>query len=124
MANPTSPVQALSVLPIYIRDYTTRTLYIHCTTAKQLKAAMQVSAERGLTASWSCTPNGTLLVTVRDDHPLSPGTPVRLPDGTVAYATPDRRVGSQWNGEYRVRQGDRVDLGWRRWQLETIGGGS
>lgn len=51
---------------------------------------------------------------------LRPGTRVRLPDGSIAYATPDRRVGYKWDGTYRTRQGERVDLGWRREQLEVL----
>ena len=58
--------------------------------------------------------------------PLRPGTLVRLPDRTLAHASPDRRVGSTWDGTYRTGQEDpvtggwRVDIGWRREQLEVV----
>ena len=58
--------------------------------------------------------------------PLRPGTLVRLPGGALAYASPDRRVGSTWDGTYRTGQrnpvtgGWRVDIGWQREQLEVV----
>lgn len=51
---------------------------------------------------------------------LTPGTRVRLPDGTIAFATPDRRIGYPWDGTYRTRQANRVDEGWHRNQLEVF----
>lgn len=54
----------------------------------------------------------------RTEQALRPGTRVRLPDGSIAYATPDRRVGYTWDGTYRTRQTiggvDRIDYGWQR----------
>lgn len=58
--------------------------------------------------------------------PLRPGTKVRLDDGSIAHATPDRRVGFEWDGTYRTIQGNpttgglRYDTGWRRDQLEVV----
>lgn len=58
--------------------------------------------------------------------PLRPNTRVRLPDGTIAYASPDVAVGRPFDGTYRTTQrnpvtgGDRIDTGWRREQLEVV----
>jgi len=59
------------------------------------------------------------------DAPLLPGTKVRLPDGSIAWATADRRVGYTWDGTYRTVQpngngGWRFELGWRRDQLQEL----
>ncbi len=55
--------------------------------------------------------------------PLKPGTPVTLCDGRTGYASPDRRVGSAWNGLYRVRTtgtfGEVVGVGWDRALFEV-----
>lgn len=57
---------------------------------------------------------------------LRPGTKVRLDDGSIAHASPDRRVGVPWDGTYRTVQvnqttgGRRYDTGWRRDQLEVV----
>lgn len=114
-------VTLLRWLPVYAWDAATETLSIYCSNALQLRAAMQISRERGLSPAWCREPDGRLLVTARIER-LRPGTRVRLPDGTVAYATPDLRVGEVWNGEYRVRQGEQVHYGWRREQLVVTGG--
>lgn len=52
--------------------------------------------------------------------PLRPGTKVRLPDGSIAYASPDVAVGRPFRGTYRTRQGDRIDTGWTLDQLEVV----
>lgn len=42
--------------------------------------------------------------------PLRPGTRVRLPDGSIGAATPDRAVARPWDGvTYRVRRAGRID---------------
>lgn len=65
-----------------------------------------------------------MIVAARVDR-LAPGTPVSLPDGTIAYASPDVRVGSRWDGTYRTSQptvggGHRIDIGWQRDQFTVI----
>lgn len=60
--------------------------------------------------------HGSIILTLMNDT-LRPGTKVLLPDGTIAYASPNRRVGAAWDGTYYTTQGRRVDTGWRREQL-------
>jgi hypothetical protein len=51
---------------------------------------------------------------------LSPGTAVRLPDGEIGFATPNRYVGFRWDGgSYRVRSGRRMDI-FHRSQLTPL----
>lgn len=48
---------------------------------------------------------------------LPPGTRVRLPDGSIATASPDVAVGRPFSGTYRTAQsnpatgGERIDVG-------------
>lgn len=52
---------------------------------------------------------------------LRAGTKVRLDDGTIAYATYDRRDGTYQTSQPNLTTGGtRIDAGWRREQLEVV----